>query len=120
MATFIWVSLPVLSHSQGLGELPASQPCGFANTVAWHRRHKYSDRRGSGYKAGEYERGSCWCSFSGQQQHSFTAQPQLTHTELLLWHTLSLLQESVKTRHPQLLYESKLYKILQGGGGCWA
>lgn len=26
-------------------------------------------------------------------------------------------QESVKTRHPQLLYESKLYKILQGGGG---
>lgn len=26
------------------------------------------------------------------------------------------LQESVKTRHAQLLYESKLYKILQGGG----
>lgn len=25
-------------------------------------------------------------------------------------------QESVKTRHAQLLYESKLYKILQGGG----
>ena len=25
------------------------------------------------------------------------------------------LQESVKTKHPQLLYESKLYKILQGG-----
>lgn len=25
--------------------------------------------------------------------------------------------ESVKTRHPQLLYESKLYKILQGGVG---
>lgn len=24
--------------------------------------------------------------------------------------------ESVKARHPQLLYESKLYKILQGGG----
>jgi hypothetical protein len=29
---------------------------------------------------------------------------------------LLLLQESVKARHPQLLYESKLYKILQGGG----
>ena len=28
------------------------------------------------------------------------------------------LQENVKARHPQLLYESKLYKILQGGGGC--
>mmetsp|Transcript_40123 Transcript_40123/g.119521 ORF Transcript_40123/g.119521 Transcript_40123/m.119521 type:complete len:98 (-) Transcript_40123:1379-1672(-) len=27
--------------------------------------------------------------------------------------------ESVKTRHPQLLYESKLYKILQGGGEAW-
>ena len=26
-----------------------------------------------------------------------------------------LMQESVKTKHPQLLYESKLYKILQGG-----
>lgn len=25
-------------------------------------------------------------------------------------------QESIKTKHPQLLYESKLYKILQGGG----
>ena len=25
--------------------------------------------------------------------------------------------ESVKARHPQLLYESKLYKILQGGIG---
>ena len=25
------------------------------------------------------------------------------------------MQESVKTKHPQLLYESKLYKILQGG-----
>ena len=24
-------------------------------------------------------------------------------------------QESVKSKHPQLLYESKLYKILQGG-----
>jgi serine/threonine protein kinase len=27
-------------------------------------------------------------------------------------------QESIKARHPQLLYESKLYKILQGGGGA--
>jgi len=29
---------------------------------------------------------------------------------------LRSLQENVKTKHPQLLYESKLYKILQGGG----
>jgi serine/threonine protein kinase len=32
--------------------------------------------------------------------------------------------ESVKTRHPQLLYESKIYRILHGGRklfccGCW-
>ena len=27
-------------------------------------------------------------------------------------------QESTKTKHPQLLYESKLYKILQGGSAC--
>lgn len=28
---------------------------------------------------------------------------------------LFLAQENIKTKHPQLLYESKLYKILQGG-----
>ena len=28
---------------------------------------------------------------------------------------LLLVQESTKTKHPQLLYESKIYKILQGG-----
>ncbi|KAF7843530.1 casein kinase 1-like protein 2 [Senna tora] len=28
-----------------------------------------------------------------------------------------LTQENIKTKHPQLLYESKLYKILQGGTG---
>ena len=28
---------------------------------------------------------------------------------------MSTLQESIKTKHPQLLYESKLYRILQGG-----
>jgi len=28
---------------------------------------------------------------------------------------LSYWQENVKTKHPQLLYESKLYRILQGG-----
>jgi casein kinase 1 len=31
-------------------------------------------------------------------------------------HAYCSMQESVKTKHPQLLYESKLYKILQGGG----
>ncbi|CAI0419940.1 unnamed protein product [Linum tenue] len=30
---------------------------------------------------------------------------------------LFMIQENVKTKHPQLLYESKLYKILQGGTG---
>jgi len=26
--------------------------------------------------------------------------------------------ESVKTKHPQLLYESKIYRILHGGREC--
>ena len=30
-----------------------------------------------------------------------------------------LIQENVKTKHPQLLYESKLYKILQGGSNFY-
>ena len=29
------------------------------------------------------------------------------------------LQEPVRTKHPQLLYETKLYRILQGGGKFW-
>jgi hypothetical protein len=33
--------------------------------------------------------------------------------------TVLFLQENIKTKHPQLLYESKLYKILQGGGKGW-
>jgi casein kinase 1 alpha len=32
-------------------------------------------------------------------------------------HFLRFQLESIKARHPQLLYESKLYKILQGGVG---
>lgn len=27
--------------------------------------------------------------------------------------------ESTKSRHPQLVYEAKLYKILQGAVGAW-
>ncbi|KAG5606222.1 hypothetical protein H5410_027714 [Solanum commersonii] len=33
------------------------------------------------------------------------------------WGFAKLAQENVKTKHPQLLYESKLYRILQGGTG---
>ena len=33
------------------------------------------------------------------------------------WFLFIVKLESVKARHPQLLYESKLYKILQGGVG---
>jgi casein kinase 1 len=38
---------------------------------------------------------------------------------LMIHHKLftnSLSQEPVRTKHPQLLYETKLYRILQGGG----
>ena len=35
---------------------------------------------------------------------------------LQFWHfCLVVCQESIRSKHPQLLYESKLYKILQGG-----
>lgn len=30
----------------------------------------------------------------------------------------AFVQENVKTKHPQLLYESKLYRILQGGSNA--
>lgn len=33
------------------------------------------------------------------------------------WQEVAVKLESQKARHPQLLYESKLYKILQGGIG---
>ena len=41
----------------------------------------------------------------------------VSHTEI----NSTLAQEPVRTKHPQLLYETKLYRILQGGGkylGC--
>jgi len=34
-----------------------------------------------------------------------------------MWQEVAVKMESVKTHHPQLLYESKLYKLLQGGTG---
>lgn len=36
------------------------------------------------------------------------------YSDLLNGHFFSL-QESIKTKHPQLHYESKLYMLLQGG-----
>nr|GMD30496.1 casein kinase 1-like protein 2 isoform X2 [Ipomoea batatas] len=36
---------------------------------------------------------------------------------IILHSALSCIQENVKTKHPQLLYEAKLYKLLQGGTG---
>lgn len=48
---------------------------------------------------------------------------RMVNTEVYLLSCFSIFQEvavkleSQKARHPQLLYESKLYKILQGGVG---
>lgn len=36
---------------------------------------------------------------------------------LFFYQEVAVKLESVKAKHPQLLYESKLYKILQGGVG---
>ena len=38
-------------------------------------------------------------------------------THLLTGEEVGIKLESTKTKHPQLLYESKIYKILQGGTG---
>jgi casein kinase 1 len=40
-----------------------------------------------------------------------------TGTHLLTGEEVGIKLESTKTKHPQLLYESKIYKILQGGTG---
>lgn len=42
-----------------------------------------------------------------------------TGTHLLTGEEVGIKLESVKTKHPQLLYESRLYKLLQGGSE-WA
>jgi casein kinase 1 alpha len=39
------------------------------------------------------------------------------HFWLCLFQEVAVKLESQKARHPQLIYESKLYKILQGGVG---
>jgi len=44
--------------------------------------------------------------------------PPLAGTNIQSGEEVAIKLESIKTRHPQLLYESKLYKILQGGGAC--
>eukprot|EP00976_Prorocentrum_cordatum_P117009 1196242-Prorocentrum_minimum.AAC.3 len=40
-----------------------------------------------------------------------------TGTNIQTQEEVGIKLESIKTKHPQLLYESKLYKILQGGTG---
>jgi serine/threonine protein kinase len=40
-----------------------------------------------------------------------------TGTNIQSGEEVAIKLESVRTKHPQLLYESKLYKILQGGSG---
>lgn len=43
--------------------------------------------------------------------------PNCSGTHLLTGEEVGIKLESTKTKHPQLLYESKIYKILQGGTG---
>ena len=71
------------------------------------RRHSYPDRRGGRHQVGEGH-SAAMCA------------PCMLCSNLPYWALhrgvrLCAPQESVKTKHPQLLYESKLYKILQGG-----
>lgn len=65
--------------------------------------NQYSDRRGGRREAGMGNDFVCQCLWVGYVRMPFP-------------NGIMSMQESVKARHPQLLYESKLYKILQGGG----
>ena len=65
-------------------------------------RYSYSNQRRSGHQACEFFSLLC-----------FTDSLLLYKSNLV--YLLILLQENAKTKHPQLLYESKLYKLLQGG-----
>ncbi len=69
-------------------------------------RHPHPDRRRGRHKVGARQ---LLCPVHARASHKPCP---LGDTEDLCLHAM---QESVKTKHPQLLYESKLYKILQGG-----
>ena len=69
-------------------------------------RHSHPDRRRSRHKIGA-------SLILGTVHAGAVTSP--AHSVTLRILGFMLMQESVKTKHPQLLYESKLYKILQGG-----
>ena len=70
------------------------------------RRYPHPDRRRSRHKVGACR---LLCTVRGA---AVTSPAHLVTLRILGFMPM---QESVKTKHPQLLYESKLYKILQGG-----
>lgn len=41
-------------------------------------------------------------------------------TDIAAGEEVAIKLECVKTKHPQLHIESKIYKMMQGGGGCVA
>jgi len=90
-----------------------------------------ADRGGGRHQAGTLGRG-CWlwarCAVFGECNACVYARQRMEQKQRMQATALELTpprtstrplahpQESIKARHPQLLYESKLYKILQGGG----
>ena len=72
-------------------------------------RHSCPDRRRGGDQVGA----RCLCAACRVLATS-TAGPLLRDGCSLVL-TAVWLQESIKTKHPQLLYESKLYRVLHGG-----
>lgn len=57
------------------------------------------------------------CFDTGSQFFNLEIEITVTYFCLLILQEVAVKLESQKARHPQLLYESKLYKILQGGIG---
>lgn len=90
-------------------------------------RHQRPNGRGGRHQAGEcpvagvrtaggeQQRFSCWPRHHAAGEADGTDSCVFTTMPACLLLSLSR-QENIKTKHPQLLYESKLYKILAGGG----
>jgi hypothetical protein len=94
--------------------IPGSLSNHLPRTIHPLRRHQHPDQRGARHQAGVCC--SVTCSERAARPLAITptrAHPSPRHPP----HHHRRPQESVRSRHPQLIYEAKLYKVLMGGVG---